>query len=149
MDQDAKFSPHLWWSNQRFFACKWQHHKDVNTCTTLNTHFVSICDPRCQKNDLTKNITFGNCASLTHHQTRGSSHVIMNMGNIVNKNKSLITSAHEDSSIDVPTPNMLMSFSLNFSLSRSFNLTFLGNRVATTKCVHVSQVISLDFEWIH
>jgi hypothetical protein len=44
---------------------------------------------------------------------------------------------------------MLMSFSLNFSLSRSFNLTFLGNRVATTKCVHVSQVISLDFEWIH
>jgi hypothetical protein len=25
----------------------------------------------------------------------------------------------------------------------------LGNRVTTTKCIHVSQVISLDFEWIH
>jgi hypothetical protein len=100
----------------------------------------------CQKNDLTKNITFEICPSLTHHQTRGSSHVIMNMGNIMNKDKYLITSAHENPSINVPTPNMLMSFSLNFSLIRPFNLTFLGNRVTTTKCIHVSQVISLDFE---
>jgi len=54
-----------------------------------------------------------------HHQARGSLHVTWSMGNLVNKDNSPITKAHENFSIEAPTPNRLMSSSLNSSLSPS------------------------------
>jgi hypothetical protein len=43
---------------------------------------------------------------------KGSSHVARVTYNILNKNGSLITSAHEDFSINVATPRMLSTFSI-------------------------------------
>jgi hypothetical protein len=44
-----------------------------------------------------------------HHHPRVSLDVAWNMGNLVNKNKCPITRTHENSSIEAPTPNRLVS----------------------------------------
>jgi hypothetical protein len=43
---------------------------------------------------------------------KGSSHVARVTYNILNKNSSPTTSAHKYSSIDLPTPRMLLTFSI-------------------------------------
>lgn len=62
-----------------------------------------------QKNCLARKPTFGNWFSWVHHQARGSTHLDKGTYNLQNKNNFLITTAHEDSSIDIPTPKMLVS----------------------------------------
>jgi hypothetical protein len=49
--------------------------------------------------------------SLMCHQAKGSSHAIGGTCNFLNKVNSPLTSACEDSSTNVPTPNILMSSS--------------------------------------
>jgi len=93
------------------FVCKWQHCKDVNTRTRLNTHSILICDLRMTRVCFATNATFENCSSLMCHQVKWSSHLVGSMDNLLNKDHFSMTNACEDSSIDVSTPNMLMSFS--------------------------------------
>jgi hypothetical protein len=46
-----------------------------------------------------------------HHQARGSSIVARTTNNLLNRDSSPTTRAHEDSSIEAPTPKMLLSSS--------------------------------------
>ncbi len=63
-----------------------------------------------QKNCLARKPTFGNWLSWVHHQVRRSTHLDKGIYNLQNKKNILVTTAHEDNSIDIPTPNMLVSF---------------------------------------
>jgi hypothetical protein len=85
----------------RFSACKQQCHKDVNTLARLNILYIPICDPRIC---LIKNATFGIWPSLMCHQARRLLHVAWSTCNLLNKGNSPITRAHENSSIEAPTP---------------------------------------------
>jgi hypothetical protein len=58
------------------------------------------------KKCLARNATFGNWPSWLCYQRR-SLNVEEGMDNLLNKDNSPMTSAQEDSSKDVPTPNML------------------------------------------
>jgi hypothetical protein len=79
--------------------------------TRLNTHSILICDLRMTRICFATNATFGNCSSLMCHQVKRSSHLVGSMDNLLNKDHFSMTNACEDFSIDVSTPNMLMSFS--------------------------------------
>jgi len=102
---------HLSDDSIRFCVYKWQHCKYVNTPTRLNTHFILIYDLKMPRICLGTNVTFENCSSLMCHQVKWSSHAVGSMDNLLNKDNFSITNACEGFSIDVSTPNMLLSFS--------------------------------------
>lgn len=94
------------------------------------------------KNCLARKSTFGNWLSWVHHQARGSTHLDKGIYNLQNKNNLLVTTAHEDSSIDIPTPNMLVSsFPILIVVLSSPSIGtiyrhFLDNRVWLIKICH-------------
>jgi hypothetical protein len=50
------------------------------------------------------------CLSVLRHRAKGSIHIDCGITSFQNKESSVITSAIEGSSMEAPTPNMLLSF---------------------------------------
>jgi hypothetical protein len=61
-----------------------------------------------------------------HHQAKGSSHVTRTTDNLLNRDSSTTTRAREDSSIEAPTPNMLLSSSMTPTYDHQLELKMLG-----------------------
>jgi hypothetical protein len=126
-----------WRSSSQFFTMMmiWsklssynlQRLKVVNTLARLNTHLVSICDHRSPNICLARKLTFGNGVSWIHHQAKGSTHVVGDIDNLLNKDNSPATSACDDFSINVPTPNILLSFSMESLNPATYPTTFIAH----------------------
>ncbi len=73
--------------------------------------FVSIWNLRIPKIYLARKPTFENWFIWVRHQAKGSTHLNKRIYNFQNNDNSLITNTHTYFSMDVPTPNMLISSS--------------------------------------
>jgi hypothetical protein len=102
----------MMWS--KFFTCKWQHQKFVNTLARLNnTCSILIIYVTLEFLGFVwqKNQRFWNWISWLCHQNKGLTHTIGTINNFMNKYNSPTKSAHKDFSIVVPTPKMFFFYS--------------------------------------
>jgi hypothetical protein len=72
-----------------------------------------------------------------HHHASGSTHSNGKTRSLLNINSSLVTNAHEDSSIEAPTPNI---FSSNFSPTTS-TITIVADALMAIKFNHSKHTI--------
>ncbi len=101
----------------------------VNIPTRMNRCSISIYDPKIPSICLARKLTFGNWVSWICHQAKeGSTHVV-GVINLLNKDNFPTTSAHDDSSINAPTPNTLLSFSIESPNLAIYPTTSIANRV--------------------